>query len=114
MSERQVEMLDRKNWEEFLSSPLNVLILAKSDCGACKTWQAELNEFLKGDEDFSKVRFGNLELDQPGLVGFKRANPWVAEIHDLPYTLIYKDGEQFKKFAGGGVERLTNRLRRAL
>jgi hypothetical protein len=47
-----------------------------------------------------------------GLVAFKRANPWIAELDVLPYTLIYRQGEKVAEFAGGGVGRLVARLAR--
>jgi hypothetical protein len=58
------------------------------------------------------VRFGKLLLDTPGLVGFKRANPWLPEADVLPYHVIYRHGELVKRFAGGGIERLVGRLER--
>ena len=47
-----------------------------------------------------------------GLVGFKRANPWLADLDVLPYTVIYRGGEKVAEFAGGGIGRLTARLER--
>jgi hypothetical protein len=45
-------------------------------------------------------------------VGFKRANPWLADLDVLPHTLIYRGGEKVAEFAGGGIGRLTARLER--
>ncbi len=108
------ETVDRSNWEEFLGAEAAVLVLGKSDCDACNRWSEELKTFLETDEQFKNVRFGKLLLDQPGLVGFKRANPWLAQVDVLPYNLIYKGGEKQKEFAGLGMDRLTNRLNRIL
>jgi hypothetical protein len=58
------------------------------------------------------VRFGKILLDRGGLASFKRANPWLAELDVLPYTLIYRRGEKVAEFAGGGVARLVARLER--
>ena len=52
------------------------------------------------------MRFGKVLLDTPGLAGFKRANPWVADLDVLPSTQIYVRGERVMSFAGGGVSRL--------
>ena len=46
------------------------------------------------------------------LASFKRANPWLAEVDVLPYTLIYRGGGKLTEFAGGGIERLQARLER--
>lgn len=110
----RLEILDRTSWEAFLASPRAVLMLGKTDCAACTQWTEELAAFLASDDEFGDVRFGKLLLDQPGLVAFKRAHDWVAGVSDLPYNVIFVDGERAKEFAGGGVERLTNRLRRVL
>jgi hypothetical protein len=113
MSER-LETIDGRNWEAFVASPAAVLVLGKSGCEACAAWSAELSEFLARDEAFRHVRFGKLLLDTPGLVSFKRANPWVAGLDALPFTVVYVKGERIKEFAGGGAERLVSRLERAL
>jgi hypothetical protein len=110
----RLEMLDRTSWEAFLAAPRAVLMLGKTDCAACNTWTEELSTFLDTDEEFSDVRFGKLLLDQPGLVAFKRAHDWVAGVTDLPYNVIFIDGERAKEFAGGGADRLANRLRRVV
>lgn len=108
----RLEALDGKNWQEFVAAPTAVLMLGKSDCAACSAWSDELARFLEDDAQYPDVRFGKLLLDTPGLVSFKRANPWVAEVDVLPTTIIYKGGERAKTFAGSGIERLTNRLDR--
>ncbi|RIL02017.1 MAG: hypothetical protein DCC71_16985 [Proteobacteria bacterium] len=107
-------MLDGKSWEAFLASPAAVLMLGKSDCPACAEWTAELESFLEADARWTHVRFGKLLLDTPGLVSFKRANPWIAELDMLPVTLVFVNGKEAKRFAGGGVERLVTRMERAL
>ena len=103
-------MIDKENWEEFLKSPLAVLVLGKTDCAACNDWTEELKSFLEADEAFSDVRFGKMLLDQRGLANFKKTSPWLAEVDVLPFNVIYKDGEKVKDFAGSGTTRLVNRL----
>ncbi len=111
MSER-LESIDGQTWEAFVAAPVAVLMLGKSDCEACRAWSTELSTWLGGDETYRHVRFGKLLLDTPGLISFKRANPWIADVDTLPFNLIYVDGERVKHFAGGGVERLVSRLER--
>ena len=113
MSER-LEKLDGSNWEAFVAAPAALLMLGKSDCEACAAWTAELETFLETDERWRHVRFGKLLLDKPGLISFKRANPWIAELHDLPTNVLYVNGQEVKRFAGGGVERLVTRLERGV
>jgi len=109
MSNR-LELLDAKSWEPFLASPAAVLMLGKSDCPACAAWTEELEAFLATDDRFGHVRFGKILLDTPGLVGFKRANPWIAELDVLPVNVLYAGGREVKRFAGAGVDRLVTRL----
>lgn len=109
-----LEMLNRDNLDDFLAAPLAVVILAKSDCNACKEWSGELTEHFQSELSpvWDGVRVGKLELDQPGLGSFKKANPWLANVDSLPYNLIYSHGEQKKAYLGSGIERLENRLQR--
>lgn len=109
-----LEMLDRGNWEPFVASPVAMLMLAKADCENCAAWTEELQRFLETDREFGAVRFGKLYLDQGGLLGFKKRNPWLAEVDALPMNVIFRNGERVKTWAGGGVDRMANRLRGVL
>lgn len=106
-----VTIIDGTTWRDFVGSGVVVLMLGKTDCAACGTWTDELNTFLAGEHGYPEVRFGKMLLDQRGLVDFKREHgEWLKDVDVLPYNLVYKDGVLEKKFAGGGLERLTNRL----
>lgn len=107
----RIEKLEGDRWREFIRAPVAVLVLGKSDCEACSAWSRELETFLEKDQEWRDVRFGKILLDERGLIDFKRANPWIAELDVLPFTQIYTAGERSKSFAGGGIERLVNRLR---
>ncbi len=106
-----LEQIDGRSWEEFLQAPVAVLMLGKSDCPACGAWTDELTTFLATDREFPSVRFGKILLDRGGLIDFKRAHPWIAQLDVLPFTQIFVAGERSKSFAGGGIERLLGRLR---
>ncbi len=111
----ELENINRDNWREFVGSPLAVLMLGKTDCPACNAWSDELTGLLAGEHAWDRVRFGKLLLDQGGMAEFKKENgDWLKEIDDLPYNVIYFDGEKTKSWIGGGAERLTNRLKRFL
>lgn len=106
------EEVGRDNWEEFINSPKAVLMLGKTDCPACSAFAQELDAFCAASEDWNDVRFGKLIINQPGLAKFKKQSTWLASVRDLPFTVIYANGEVQKKFVGGGIDRLTNRLER--
>jgi hypothetical protein len=108
----RLEAIDGTTWEDLLAAPWAVLMLGKSDCDHCQEYTEELHTFLAADQEYADVRFGKILLDRGGLVSFKRANPWIAEVDVLPYTLIYRGGEKVAEFAGGGIGRLTARLER--
>ncbi len=103
-----MELLGPKDWKEFLQAPIAVLIIGKNGCHACETWTEELQTF----EIPSGVRIGKILLDTPELGRFKINQPWVAEIDVLPFNAIYVNGELKKQWAGGGINRLSNRLNR--
>ena len=108
---RVLETIGPDNWREFIAAPTAVLLIGKSDCKACIEWSAELAAYLSSEEaGFIDVRFGKLLLDQRGLIDFKKENAWLAEVKELPFTVIFRNGERFKEFAGGGLARLTGRL----
>jgi hypothetical protein len=103
-----MEILGPRDWEEFLSSPIAVLMLGKTDCVACEEWTKELQSF-----DIPEgVRIGKILLNQPGFGRFKIAHDWVSGVDVLPFNAIYVDGELKKQWAGGGMDRLQNRLNR--
>jgi hypothetical protein len=108
----RLETIDGSNWEAFLQAPWAVLMLGKTDCEHCSAYTDELHGFLGADMAHRDVRFGKMLLDRGGLASFKRANPWLADVDVLPYTLIYSGGTKVAEFAGGGVERLQARLQR--
>jgi hypothetical protein len=108
----RLEMIDGAGWESFLQAPWAVLMLGKTDCEFCAAFTEELQAFLATETALGDVRFGKMLLDRGGLAGFKRANPWLAEVDVLPYTLIYRSGEKVAQFAGGGIGRLQSRLDR--
>ena len=105
-------ILDRDNWCEFLAAPYAVLMLGKSNCDACAEWTEQLQGFLETDQQWQHVAFGKLELDRPGLGSFKKANTWLSEVDDLPFTILYSAGDRKKDFVGSGIERLVNRMNR--
>lgn len=109
----EIEKIDGTNWQDFVSSGTTYLMLGKSDCAACNNWTEELTTFLAAAEGKygGKVRFGKMLLDQRGLTDFKRAHgEWLKDVHDLPFNVLWKNGEKVKTWPGNGLDRLINRL----
>lgn len=107
----ELKMLDGENWRDFMAGDNVFLMLGKSDCAACNTWTDELKTWLGGEAALKNVAFGKLLLDQRGLTDFKREHgAWLKDVHDLPFNVIWQQGEMKKSWAGGGLDRLTNRL----
>jgi hypothetical protein len=108
----RLEKIDGTRWREFLAAPVAVLVLGKTTCPACQAYASELEEFLAGDARGPPVRFGKMVLDEGGLVDFKGASPWLADVDTLPFTHFSRYGDGWKEVAGGGVVRLRSRLDR--
>lgn len=111
----RLESIKGDNWESFINGPAAVLVLGKTDCAGCNQWSEELVSGLETDTTWQHVRFGKLLLDTPGLASFKRANAaLLSEVDNLPFTIIYKQGEVQKTFVGGGFDRLLRRLEKVI
>jgi len=111
----RLEHLDPDGWEGFTRSKIAVLILCKTTCPMCHCWNKELADFLEqgGAEWTRSIRFGKLPLDQAGLSHFKNSNPWIrTEVKQLPYNIIYADGQRWHAYPGGGIRRLARTLKR--
>jgi hypothetical protein len=106
----RLETVDGGNWRDFIAAPVAVLMIGKSDCGACAAWTEELEQFLATDGEWSHVRFGKMLVDKGGLIEFKRASPWLADVDELPFNQLYVAGERAKAWPGGGLDRLVTRL----
>jgi hypothetical protein len=107
----RLEKVDGRNWREFVAAPVALLVIGKSDCAACAAWSEELERFLAQDTEWTHVRFGKMLVDEGGLVDFKRASPWLADVDELPFNQLYVRGERSKAWPGAGIERLVTRLR---
>ncbi len=108
----RLEIVTGKNWSELTSSPLAVLMLARSDCPACREWTEELTEFLKQNHEWTGVRFGKINLDLPEAEAFKKASEeWLDKVEGVPFNILYVHGTPKTSFLGAGVARLENRLR---
>ena len=110
----ELEFLDQKSWEEFLSAPIAVLMLSKSDCQACAEWTEELNTWFGSGTVLEIVRFGKILLDTPGIGRFKIVHPWVSKVDILPFNAIFINGERVQEWAGGNLSLLQNRLEKLL
>lgn len=111
----QLESVTPENWREFVEAEASVLVLGTTTCEACAQWSEELTAYLAmHPEAFGGVRLGKLMLDQGGFIDFKRDNAWLARVTDLPYNIIYRNGEPAKRYVGGGIDRLVRCLEKVL
>ena len=112
-----LEEVGPDNWQEYVEADcVKLLVVGMHDCDNCNRWAAELTDFLAGSgcEPYEDVRFGKVDLKQRGLTEFRKANDWLKDVHALPHNVLYRGGEIVKTWAGGGADRLTNRLSRIL
>ena len=90
--------VDDETVESVTGAPRGALILAKDGCGSCAQYEAEIRR-LQDRELLGDLVVGKLMLTQPGSRAFKRSNPWLATVEDLPYTVLYASGEKVDEFA---------------
>lgn len=98
-----------RNIRELLSEPRAVLVIGKSDCGHCISYEKEILE-LQGQGGLDGVAIGKLLLDAPGSPRFKKENPWLGTLKALPHTLIFVDGEHVENFAASKGAYLVERI----
>jgi alkyl hydroperoxide reductase subunit AhpC len=93
----------------LLTAERAALVLARRDCGFCAAYEAEIVAAI-GNGELPDFPIAMAVLDEPGLTGYKRDNPWLARVTDLPYTVLYRRGRIAGRFAGSRVELLRDRL----
>jgi hypothetical protein len=90
--------VDDETVESVINAPRGALILAKDGCGSCAEYEAEIQRLQERDM-LGDLVVGKLMLTQPGSRAFKRSNPWLGTLEDLPYTVLYASGEKVDEFA---------------
>jgi hypothetical protein len=90
--------VDDKTVGSIINAPRGALILAKDGCGSCAAYEAEIKSLQERDV-LGGLVVGKLMLTQPGSRAFKRSNPWLGTLEDLPYTVLYASGEKVDEFA---------------
>lgn len=104
-----VKPVNDQNIADVLGADRGVLLLTKSTCGSCASYQKEIEaQYDRGR--LNDVVIGKIVLDQPGAGQFKRANPWIAELEHLPYTVLYRNGERVDQFEASKGSYLVERV----
>ena len=98
--------------ETVTGADRGVLILAKNDCGHCAAYQAEIKAALARG-GFAELAIGKLVLNEPGATDYKRGNRWLADVKDLPFTVLYRNGQIVDRFLGSRAAYLEERVRAA-
>lgn len=106
-----IEVTDR-TIGEVLAAERAILILAKTTCANCRAYQADIEARLARGE-FEGFTIARLYLDRPGAPRFKQANPWIARLEFVPYTLLYRNGEIVDQFAASKGSYLVERVEEA-
>lgn len=104
--------LDDANLALVLGAERAALVLARTDCGPCATYQREI-EALLARGALGGIAIGKLVLDQPGASRFKRENAWLSGVRELPYTVLYRRGERVDAFAASRGAYLLERIETA-
>ncbi len=104
-----IREVNDQNLAEVTAAERGILIVTKSTCGACAIYQAQIEERLERGE-FDGLPIGKLVLDRGGAANFKRANPWLAGVAHLPYTVLYQRGQRVDEFAASKASYLIERV----
>lgn len=110
MEQYAIEAIDDNTWQEFLASPLSLLVVTVSTCPACAQWESELEAWMVENTRWAEARAGKIVLDSPKTTSFKRDNEWLDNVPGLPFTAVFVNGEPRASLAGGGLSRLERRL----
>jgi hypothetical protein len=108
MSDSALLYVDDDSVARVVGAPHGALVLAKDDCDSCAAYEAEIRR-LQEQGQLGDVVVGKLMLTQPGSRRFKRENPWLRGVADLPYTLLYSSGEKVDEFAASRGNYLLER-----
>ncbi len=98
-----------QNLRELLEAERSALILAKSTCGHCAAYEQEILA-LQRNGRLERVAVGKLVLDTPGAGRFKKENPWLSALAQLPYTLLFRKGQHVDDFAASKGSYLLERV----
>lgn len=92
------------NIQEFIDQPLSVLIFTSPWCAACKKIISSIDAFsLEFD---GRVTLGVCDIS------VNPNTPSLLQVFSVPTVIIFKNGEQVKKFQGSVSEKtLTNAVK---
>jgi len=87
-----------------------VVVLTRSSCGACAEYIETIAALQQSDERIAQIPFLKVVLDHGGSAHFKRANPWIALLDDLPHTALFRRGVLVDRFSASTKWILLERL----
>jgi hypothetical protein len=108
-----IETVTDYNLEAFLSHELCALILARSTCKRCITYQDDVRRLIERDL-IGNTRVGVLMLDHFGASNFKRQNLWLMGAEHLPYTMLFRNGFRIDGFSASRGHILMDRSRQVV
>ncbi|MBS9782943.1 MAG: hypothetical protein KGV46_00105 [Pasteurella sp.] len=109
---KRIKKLDCFSLEDILKEDKCLLVLSNSNCDACKQWVQKINKGLQEETLPMHIEYGKLDINQKGLISFRRENPWVEKAIFLPYTALLLEGVFTGGFIGADYEELQNLLER--
>jgi hypothetical protein len=98
VSATRFQYVDDDTIDGIVGARHGALVLAKDDCDNCAAYEAEIRR-LQDQGLLGDLAVGKIMLTRPGCREFKRANPWLRDVADLPYTLLFASGQKVDEFA---------------
>jgi hypothetical protein len=109
MASTSLNAVNDANLARFLDAEWAVLILSKTGCGYCASYQRDI-EVYREQGLFEGISIGKLVLNEAGASQFKRDNRWLADLTFLPHTLLYHQGRVVDSFGTSRGSYLLERL----
>jgi hypothetical protein len=112
IANRTVNKVNDESLAALLGAERTVLVLTRGANVPSGSYLRELERQM-ADGELEGYGVARIVLDEPGAEQFKRDNPWLAAMHHLPFTLLYRGGRKVDAFATSSADYLLERIEQA-
>lgn len=108
---RALARLTESIFTEISSATLGVLVLARTTCGRCDVYQADIERMMDKGE-LADIPIGKLVVDEPNAVRYAESVSLEIDPNHCPITVIFRDGIEVDRFATSRASYLLRRIAR--
>lgn len=106
---RALSRLTQAKLDEIRSAQLGILVMARSTCGRCDVYQADIERLMDRGE-FLGIPFGKVVLDEPSAARYVSPEDLAIDMKICPVTVIYENGEEVDRFSTSRASYLLRRI----